>query len=274
MFTDIVGYTTIVSEDEARARRTRAALSSALGDILTSRGGTLVQSFGDGTLSVFSSAGEAALAASEIQARSSHEAGVDLRIGLHLGEISWDAEGAYGDAVNVAARLQAIGTPGSVLLSEEVSRQLKNRRDVPCVELGQVRLKNVEDPVRVFALALAGLRQPGLAEVARRAREGGGGGTTDHEMMPRSLAVLPLANFSHEPSQEYFVDGMHDASISPRPRARRHRYRAVELIDEEAWLGGTIPSAEGVRRRGSSVRITASLALRDGSSAHHAIRKT
>jgi adenylate cyclase len=195
LFADIVGYTHIVSEDEARARSTRAALNAVLHDVLGARGGTLVQSFGDGTLCVFSSAVEAALAASELQIRFSGATGADLRVGLHLGEISWDADGAYGDAVNTAARLQTIATPGSVLISEEVARQLKSRPDIPRSELGQVRLKNVDDPVRVYALTLAGLHQPGLAEVASRARESGGGGATEHEMMPRSLAVLPVANF-------------------------------------------------------------------------------
>lgn len=270
MFTDIVGYTTIVSEDEWRARRIRATLSTTLDDILGTRGGTLVQSFGDGTLSVFSSAVEAVLAASEIQARFSDETGVDLRIGLHLGEISWDADGTYGDAVNVAARLQAIATPGSVLISEEVWRQLKSRRDVPCVELGEVSLKNVEGPVRVWALALAGLRQPSLDEVARRARESGGGGASAPEALPKSLAVLPLANFSNEPAQEYFVDGMHDALLTELARIRalkvisrtsvlRYRNTTESLTDIGKALGVDALIEGSVMRAGERVRINAQL---------------
>jgi len=270
MFADIVGYTNIVSEDEARARATRAALSSVLGEVLLARGGTLVQSFGDGTLSVFTSAVEAALAAAEVQSRFVRATSVDLRTGLHLGEISWDAEGAYGDAVNMAARLQTIATPGSVLLSEEMAKQLRSHRDVPCAEIGLVRLKNVEEPVRVHALALTGLRQPGLTEVAQRARESGGGGASPQETMPKSLAVLPLANFSHEPSQEYFVAGMHEALLTELARIRalkvisrtsvlRYRDTTESLADIAKALGVDALIEGSVLRAGDRVRVTAQL---------------
>jgi TolB-like protein/class 3 adenylate cyclase len=270
LFADVVGYTSIVSEDEARARTVRAAMTTVVRDALGAHGGTLVQSFGDGTLCVFSSAVEAALAAAEIQTRFSSGASAELRIGLHLGEISWDAEGAYGDAVNVAARLQTIATPGSVLVSEEVARQLRSRREVPQVEVGMVRLKNVDEPVRVYALAFAGLRQPGLAEIVGRARESGGGGATEHEMMPRSLAVLPLANFSHEPSQEYFVAGMHEALLTELARIRalkvisrtsvlRYRDTTEPLTDIAKALGVDALIEGSVMRAGDRVRITAQL---------------
>ena len=99
------------------------------------------------------------------------------------------------------ARLQAIAMPGSVLVSEEVSKQLRSRRDVPRVEVGQVRLKNVDEPMRVYALALPGLRQPSLAEIASRARESGGGGSTEREMMPmrRATTIASLISRSFNP---------------------------------------------------------------------------
>jgi len=270
MFTDIVGYTRIVSEDEARARRTRASLRALLADTLGRRGGTLVQSFGDGTLSVFSSAVEAALAAAEVQSGFSRETGGDLRIGLHLGEVAWDDEGVYGDAVNVAARLEAIAVPGSVLVSEEVFRQLKSHRELPVVDVGSVSLKNVPEPVRVFALALAGLRSPGLAEVTRRAREAGGGGTGERGTLPRSLAVLPLANLSREPAEQYFVDGMHEALLTELARIRalkvisrtsvlRYRDTTDALSDVASALGVESLIEGSVLRAGDRVRITAQL---------------
>lgn len=107
MFTDLVGYTTMVGQDEDRARHTRARLRVLLTEALGAHGGTLIQGFGDGTLSVFPSAVEAAQAAAEIQTRLAKEPGIKLRIGLHMGEIAYDSEGIYGDAVNVAARIEA-----------------------------------------------------------------------------------------------------------------------------------------------------------------------
>jgi hypothetical protein len=185
MFTDIVGYTRIVGEDEARARRTRAALRSLLSEALATWGGTLIQSFGDGTLSVFPTAVGSALAAGDVQVGFARETGCDLRIGLHLGEVAWDEEGVYGDAVNLAARLQGIATPGSVLMSKEVARQLKSQPDMRVVDVGAVRVKNVEGLVQVFALAMPELRLPRLADVAQRAREAGGAGAT--QMPPQLL---------------------------------------------------------------------------------------
>jgi TolB-like protein/class 3 adenylate cyclase/Tfp pilus assembly protein PilF len=270
MFIDMVGYTGIVAADETRAAEARATLRTLLGDLLQARGGTLVQSFGDGSLIVFSSAVAAAQTASDVQARFTDETGVELRIGLHLGEIAWDEEGVYGDAVNVAARLQAIATPGSALVSEAVALQLRSRREVTVVEVGSVRLKNVDEPVRVFALASGRLRTPGLAEIARRALEAGGGGSSEEDRLPRSLAVLPLANLSIEPGQEYFVAGMHEALLTELARIRALKVisrtsvlqyqdtkeplsRIAEALGVEALIEGS------VLRAGDRVRITTQL---------------
>jgi hypothetical protein len=218
MFTDLVGYTTMVGSDESRARQTRAMLRTLLTDVLGNRRGTLIQSFGDGTLSVFPSAVEAALAAADIQRRLADQPGIELRIGLHLGEVAYDTEGVYGDAVNVAARIQAIATPGSVLVSEEISQQLRNHREVPFTSVGTVMLKNVADPMHVFALTLDTLAVPTVKEVARRARESGGAAAKEERAVPRSLAVLPLANLSGDAAQEYFVAGMHEALLTELAR--------------------------------------------------------
>jgi TolB-like protein/tetratricopeptide (TPR) repeat protein len=269
MFADIVGYTGIVSSDEALARRTRAALSSLLTEVLAARRGTLVQRFGDGSLSVFTSAVDAVLAAAALQTRFAAEVGADLRTGLDLGEVAWDEDGVYGNAVNVAARLQTIATPGSVLVSEEMARQLRSHRDVPLVELGAVSLKNVDVPVRVYALGLAGLRRPSFGEIAERAREAGGRGP-EHESLPRSLAVLPLADFSREPTQEYFVAGMHEALVTELARIRAlkviSRTSVLRYRDTTESLAG-IASALGVEaliegsvvRDANRVRINAQL---------------
>ena len=128
-------------------------------------------------------------------------------------------------------RLQTIATPGSALVSEAVALQLRSRREVPVAEVGSVSLKNVDEPVRVFALTSGRLRTPGLAEIARRAQEAGGGGSPEEERLPRSLAVLPLANLSMEPGQEYFVAGMHEALLTELARIR-----ALKVISRTSVL--------------------------------------
>jgi TolB-like protein/Tfp pilus assembly protein PilF len=270
MFTDIVGYTTMVGDNEARARHTRARLRTLLDDVLAARGGTLIQGFGDGTLSVFASAVEAASAATEIQTALAGEAGVALRIGIHMGEVAYDDDGIYGDAVNIASRIQVIATPGSVLVTEEVTRQLRNHRELPFTAVGRVTLKNVTDPVRVYALALEPLAIPTTDEIARRAAEASGTVAGDAQGLPDSLAVLPLANLSGEAAQNYFVEGMHEAMLTELARIRAlkvisrtsvMRYRdTTESLPEIAAALGVEALIEGsVLRAGERVRITAQL---------------
>jgi TolB-like protein/tetratricopeptide (TPR) repeat protein len=269
MFTDIVGYTTLVGDDEERARHTRARLRALLAEVLDAHGGTLIQNFGDGTLSLFPSAVEGALAAAGIQTQLAREPGVALRIGLHMGEVAYDSEGIYGDAVNVAARIQAIATPGSVLVSEEIARQLRNHRELPLASLGTVTLKNVADPMRIFALTLAELAVPTITEIEGRARESGGG-TKERRSLPRSLAVLPLANLSGDSAQEYFVAGMHEALLTElarigalkvisRTSVLRYRETSEPLPQIATTLGVDALIEGSVLRHGDRVRITAQL---------------
>jgi TolB-like protein len=153
-------------------------------------------------------------------------------------------------------------------MSEELAKQLRSHRDVPIVELGAVALKNVDASLRIFALGLPGLERPALAEIVRRAREAGGRDPLEPDSLPRSLAVLPLANLSQEPSQEYFVAGMHEALLTELARVRalkvisrtsvlRYRDTTEPLAAIAAALGVEALIVGSVLRDGSRVRITA-----------------
>ena len=160
MFTDVVGYTTMMQRNEEEAlsarRRQRDAVASSAGE----HGGRVVQHYGDGSLTVFTSAVAAVSAAIDIQRALASDSPVPVRIGVHQGEVSFDDQGVYGDAVNVAARIQVLAVPGSVLVSEKIFDELKNRPSIPTVSLGHFCLKNVVSPVAIHAIAADGLEVP------------------------------------------------------------------------------------------------------------------
>lgn len=158
MFTDVVGYTTLVQGDEEAARVVRQRHREALEAAIATGGGELVQYLGDGSLSTFPSAVRAVSAAVEIQQALSVD--VPLRIGVHQGEIAFDEHGIYGDSVNVAARVMTMGIAGSVLLSDKVQDELKNQRDFSTASLGIFDLKNVRQPLELYAVTFEGLAVP------------------------------------------------------------------------------------------------------------------
>jgi class 3 adenylate cyclase len=158
MFTDVVGYTTLMHKDEEAARVVRLRHREVLEAAIATEGGELVQYLGDGSLSTFPSVVRAVSAAVEVQQELREE--VPLRIGVHQGEIAFDEQGIYGDSVNVAARVMGLATAGSVLLSEKVYDELKNQRNFSTVSLGQFSLKNVTSPLLVHAASGEGLNVP------------------------------------------------------------------------------------------------------------------
>jgi class 3 adenylate cyclase/tetratricopeptide (TPR) repeat protein len=160
MFTDIVDYTRLMESDEEAARDARARHRAALEAAVPAHSGRLIQYYGDGSLSIFASAVEAAHAALEVQRSIRTEPAVPLRIGIHQGEVTFDEQGVYGDAVNVAFRIQSLGSEGSVLVSGKVYDELKNQTTLPAKLVSEFHLKNVARPIRVFALTADGLPLP------------------------------------------------------------------------------------------------------------------
>ena len=158
MFTDVVGYTALMQEDEEAARVVRLRHRGTLEAAIAAHGGELVQYLGDGSLSTFSSVVEAVSAAVEVQQALRED--VPLRIGVHEGEIAFDDQGIYGDSVNVAARVMGLGTAGSILVSEKVHDELKNQRDFSTASLGQFGLKNIKHPLVLYAVEGTGLAVP------------------------------------------------------------------------------------------------------------------
>ena len=127
MFTDMVGYTALMQENETEAKRKRDAQREVLERAIESHGGRILQFYGDGTLSVFTSSVSAVRSAIEIQ-ETLRGMSLPLRIGIHSGDIVYDDNGVFGHGVNVAARIEGLGVPGAVLVSDKVYDDVKNHQ--------------------------------------------------------------------------------------------------------------------------------------------------
>lgn len=169
MFTDMVGYTALMQRDEGEAGAVRERHRAIIESEVEGHGGDLVQYFGDGTLSVFPSAIEAVAGAVSIQRRCQTHPKIPLRVGIHLGDVAYDEQGVYGDAVNVAARVEALGIAGGVVVSGKVVEELKSQQRFSTVPVGVARLKNVTDPVSLHCVAAEGIVIPRGDEIQRAA---------------------------------------------------------------------------------------------------------
>jgi class 3 adenylate cyclase len=158
VFTDMTGYTALMQRDEAAALRSRTRHREALEQCVTAHEGHVLQYFGDGSLSIFTSSVEAVRSAVDLQRELQGDP--LLRVGIHSGDIAYDAQGAYGDAVNIAARLEAICVPGGITISQKIYDDIRRHPQLSVVPSGTVRLKNVHNAIPTFALAMEGLVLP------------------------------------------------------------------------------------------------------------------
>ncbi len=160
MFTDIVGYTAMMQENEAKVLSVVKHYNAVLEKLVSLYRGRVLNYYGDGSLCIFSSATDAVNCAIEVQRELQMEPTVPLRIGLHIGEVFFEEDKALGDGVNVASRIQSLGQENTILISGELHDKIKNNPSIKTVSLGQFDFKNVERPLEVFALSNEGLRVP------------------------------------------------------------------------------------------------------------------
>jgi adenylate cyclase len=160
MFTDVVGYTSLMQKDEQAALTLLNHHRKTMEDLTASHGGKIIQYYGDGSLNIFHSAVEAVQCALEMQQIYRNEPKVPLRIGIHIGDIAYDTGDIYGDGVNVASRIETLGKTGAVLFSERVYDDIKNHPEFQSKPLGAFHFKNVEHPMQVYALTNEGLVVP------------------------------------------------------------------------------------------------------------------
>jgi TolB-like protein/Tfp pilus assembly protein PilF len=260
MFTDMVGYTALMQENERQAKVNRDRHRQILEAAISQHGGEILQFYGDGTLSIFKSAIEAVYCAIKVQQElNAGDTPVPLRIGLHTGDVVHDEDGVFGDGVNVAARIEGLGVAGSVLLSEKVYDEVKNQPEIRTRGLGAFNLKNVRRPMDVYAVVNDGLSVPSTSPIGPRT-----------ENSRRSIAVLPFVNMSSDPENEFFSDGITEEIINALTRVnglqvtartssfafKNHNLDIRHIADQ---LGVTHILEGSVRKAGNRIRVTAQL---------------
>ena len=259
MFTDMVGFTALMQDDEHRAKSIRDRHRDTLRQSIEKHGGEIVQFYGDGTLSVFGSAVDGVTSAVAAQQALQQEPSIPVRIGLHIGDIIRDEDGIYGDGVNVAARIEGLSVPGAVMISGKVFDEIKNHPELPATALGEFDLKNVRRPVRVFAITAPGLVVPDPESMAAR--------TGPPE---KTIAVLPFVNMSADPENEFFSDGISEELINALTRVEGLHVTArtssfafkgqnTDVREIGMKLGVSAVLEGSVRKAGDRVRITAQL---------------
>src|SRR5512141_3062561 len=120
MFSDMTGYTALMQQNEQLAKDKRRRLKEILETSVAGYNGKILQYYGDGALSIFNSAVDGVHCAVEVQQALQQEPKVDLRIGIHTGDISIEEETIFGDGVNLASRIESLAVPASIFLSEKV----------------------------------------------------------------------------------------------------------------------------------------------------------
>ena len=174
MFTDMVGYTALMNADEARALDLRNKHRQVFEHTTSAFHGTIVQYFGDGTLSVFNSTVEAVECAIEMQTSFLHE-GIPVRIGIHVGDILQQEDDIIGDAVNVASRIESCAIAGSVLISDKVHDQIRSHRHIETKFMDAFEFKNVEGKMPIYAVSNVPLELPDPKHIMGKLKEPGPG---------------------------------------------------------------------------------------------------
>jgi adenylate cyclase len=264
---DVVGFSKLIGEDEAG---TLAALreirKGIVNPILAEHGGRIFKLMGDGMLAEFPSAVQALRAAIGIQegmlARNSGLTGngrIEVRVGIHQGDVVVEGSDLLGDGVNIAARLEALAEPGGICISARVHEDAMGKIVLEAHDMGEHGLKNIARPVQVYRLRAGSLRSEAVQNRPTLA-------------LPDkpSIAVLPFQNMSGDPDQDYFADGVveeiitalsrvHSFFVIARNSSFTYKGRAVDIKQVGRELGVRYVLEGSVRKAGPRVRITGQL---------------
>ncbi|HLF47008.1 MAG TPA: tetratricopeptide repeat protein [Chitinophagaceae bacterium] len=303
MFTDIVGYTAMMQQNEKAALEKINRFRQVLEGSVAEHYGKIIQFYGDGCLLLFNSAVEAAHHAKFLQEEFRKEPTVPVRIGIHLGDVLLKEGNVFGDGVNVASRIQSLGQPNSVLFSAEVQDKIKNNPDLQTVSLGIFEFKNVSNPIEIFALTNEGLIVPQRKTLEGKLKKKNvrkrnviaalsfillvAAGSLVYKNFiaenkkayapQKSIAVLPFVDMSAGKDQEYFSDGLSEELINllakipelkviGRTSSFSFKSKNDDLRSIAQKLGVAHILEGSVRKDGNMIRVTSQLIRADDGS--------
>jgi adenylate cyclase len=278
----VAGYSPLFPGAEADSLAALTALvSEVIEPLIGQFGGHLINSTGERALTEFESVVEAARCAAALRDAAiernrtlPNERRLALRIGINLGDIIAEAGDIFGDGVNIAARVEALAEPGSIFVSEMVYHHVADKVDLDFEDLGLHDLKNIRRPVRIYRMVGAKKDQStGVGDIEPAAAASPS--TFDDR---RAIAVLPFANFSVDPEQEFFADGITEDIITmlagwrafpviARNSTFNYKGKTVDIKKVGEELGVRYVLEGSVRKSGRRVRVTAQLIRADTN--HH-----
>ena len=283
---DVAGYSRLMGADEEGTHERLKAHRGELTDPkIAEHHGRIVKTTGDGLLVEFPSVVDAVRCAVEVQrgmvernSAVSADKRIEFRVGINLGDVIVDGDDIFGDGVNIAARLEALAEPGGIWVSRMVHDQVRDKLPYPFEDLGEQSVKNIARPVRVYAISgLAVAATPLVATAIRPdpVRSGVNPKPTARSLaekpVPRlSIVVLPFANLSSDPEQEYFVDAITDdlttdlsrisgSFVIARTTAFTYKGKPGDVKQIGSDLGVRYVLEGSVRRLGEQVQVNAQL---------------
>ena len=261
MFTDMVGYTTLSQSNERLALELLEEHKRILRPLFPIHGGLEIKTVGDAFLVEFRSARDVVLCAVDVQkslregnSRVQASRKVEVKIGIHVGDVEESSGDVYGDAVNVASRIEPLSEAGGVCISQQVFDSVRNKTDLKMTGLGEKQLKNVELPLAVYKVNMPWDEPERSGQSAPRER----------------LAVLPFVNISPDPNDEFFADGLTEEMITKlsevgglkviaRTSVMNYKRKEKKAADIGRELGvGSIVEGS-VRKAGNKIRVTVQL---------------
>jgi adenylate cyclase len=262
MFTDIVGYTSLMGADEEKAFDLLNRNRQIQKPLISQYNGTWIKELGDGVLASFSTASDAVTCAISIQQKCLQVPDLSLRIGIHLGEVVFEDGDVFGDGVNIASRLQAIAPIGGIWISEAVHKNVFNKRDIDSTFVKEELLKHVAEPIRIYEVDVTKEIKQSFVNNNRI--------SSSYKIPPKSIAVLPFINMSNDPEQDYFSEGMaeeilnslahlQDLKVAGRTSSFQFKGKNLDLIEIGRKLHVSNVLEGSVRKQGNILRVTAQL---------------
>lgn len=272
---DVEGYSRLMGRDEVGTLSTLTAYRATIDRLIASYRGRIFDTAGDSILAEFASAVDAVQCAVTVQeavAKENSDRPADermrFRIGLHVGDIIVQGDNLFGDAVNIAARLEALAEPGGICISRVVRDQIRDKLPYSCEEMGEQKVKNITRPVRAYSVKTPAVMSPPSMALVQPVEQNV---STPVPIAPRlSIVVLPFGNLSDDPNQEYFADGITDdlttdlsriseSFVIARNTAFTFKGKPVDVKEIGRELGVRYVLEGSVRRTGEQVRVNVQL---------------